>query len=139
VLIPVLGVANCGVATLCAEERFEGFLRVSSSIVKKVKDIFAIKAVGDSMNKANIKNKNIEDGDYVLIDTSDKNIKDRDYVLSTIEGHANIKKFIRDKDNDQIVLISESDKNYPPIIIHEKDDFSYIVEGKVIQVIKIPK
>ncbi|MCX6112634.1 MAG: hypothetical protein NTY22_05030 [Proteobacteria bacterium] len=139
VLIPVLGAANCGAATLCAEERFEGFLRVSSSIVKKVKGIFAIKAVGDSMNKASIKNKNIEDGDYVLVDTSDKNIKDKDYVLSTIEGHANIKKFICDNENEQIVLISESDKNYPPIIIHKTDDYSYLVNGKVVQVVKVPK
>lgn len=139
VLIPILGAANCGVATLCAEEMFEGFLRVSSNIVKKTKGIFAIKAVGDSMNKARIKNKNIESGDYVIIDTSDKNIKDKDYVLSTIEGHANIKRFMRDDKNNQIVLISESDKNYPPIIIHKKDDYSYIVEGKVVQVIKIPK
>jgi len=139
VLIPILGAANCGAATLCAEERFEGFLRVSSSIVKKVKNIFAIKAVGDSMNNARIKNKNIEDGDYVLVDTSDKNIKDKDYVLSTIEDHANIKRFIHDKDNNQIILISESNKNYPPIIIRNTDDYSYLVNGKVIQVIKTPK
>ncbi len=139
--IPILGAANCGQARLCAEERFEGFLRISTRLINKIENIFAIRAEGDSMNKAHIQgeNINIEDGDYVIVDASDRRPNNGDYVLSTIEGHANIKKFLFDKNNNQIVLISESDKNYPPIFIHPDDDYSYIVNGKVIQVIKTPK
>lgn len=137
--IPILGAANCGEATLYAEERFGGFLRISPKIINKTENIFAIRAEGDSMNKAYIQGKSIEDGDYVIVDASDRTPKKGDYVLSTIEGHANIKKFLFDKDNNQIVLISESDKNYPPIFIHPEDNLSYIINGKVIQVIKMPK
>lgn len=45
-----------------------------------------------------------------------------------------LKKFI-EKDN-QIILISESTKDYPPIYIHKNDFAKYMINGKVIQVIK---
>ena len=96
-------------------------------------------AMVDSMNNANIDGNPIEDGDYVLIDAGNKNINNNDYVLSTIEGLANIKKFIFNKINKHIVLISESQKDYPPIIINSEEDYSYIINGKVFQVIKVPK
>ena len=50
---------------------------------------------------------------------------------------ANIKKYVLEKENERILLISESTKNYPPIIIHWDDDF--LINGKVIDVIKKPK
>jgi SOS-response transcriptional repressor LexA len=50
---------------------------------------------------------------------------------------ANIKKYIFDEENNQIVLVSQSSKDIPPIYIHEDD--SFMVNGKVIQVIKKPK
>ena len=50
-----------------------------------------MRAVGSSMNQANIGGKNIEEDDYVLVDHTDKDIQTNDYILSVIDGMANIK------------------------------------------------
>jgi repressor LexA len=83
---------------------------VSSLLLKNKKSVFAIKAVGASMNRANIDGRNIEDGDYVIIDATDKSIRSNDYVLSVIDEMANIKKIIIDQQNRQVCLVSESSK-----------------------------
>lgn len=138
VSIPILGAANCGVALRSAEEEFDGFLKVSSSMVPKKKSLFAVRAVGSSMDKADIDGKNIESGDYVIISADDRQAQSGDYVLSIINGAANIKKFICDKDNKQVILVSESTQDLPPIYIHKKDVPNFFVNGKVIMVIKKP-
>lgn len=136
VTIPVLGSANCGDATIFADERIEGHIKVSTKLVKNKRGIFAIKAVGSSMNKANIDGKNIEENDYVIVDPKDINIRNNDYVLSIIDDVANIKKITFDPDHDQIVLVSESSNTYPPIYLHSSEAGKYLVNGKVVQVIK---
>jgi len=139
--LPILGAVNAGPAQIFAETNIEGFLRISSSLLEppktREKRLFALKVVGPSMNRATIKGKRIEDGDYVVVDADDKNVKSNDIVLSIIDGMANIKKFNLDKHNNQVVLTSESTKDFPPIYIHPNDDF--MINGKVIQVIKKPK
>jgi repressor LexA len=138
--IPIYGSANCGVATLIAEEKLEGILKVSKSLLDYVsKSLFAVKAVGNSLNKANIKGKSIQDGDFVIIDSEKRNPQNNEYVLSIIDGMANIKKFVKDSINRQIILISESSQELAPIYIHENDMNSYMINGKVVQVIKNPK
>lgn len=146
IAIPILGAANCGAATLLADEYTEGFLKISClSLVKKAlarkNEIFALEASGDSMNKAKIGEGklSIEDGDYVIIDKANKSPKDGDYVLSIIDGMANIKKILFDKENNRIVLLSESTRSHPPIIIHPKDLHGYIINGVVLQVVKKPR
>jgi repressor LexA len=140
VSVPILGMANCGPATSIAQERVEGYLQISPSLLlKNKKEIFALRASGSSMNRAKIGGKNIEDGDYVIIDGSDRSAENNNYVLSIIEGMANIKKFIWDKENNQVVLFSESTKDFPPIYINPTDDYSYMINGKVIQIIKKPQ
>lgn len=137
VSVPIVGTANCGVATIYADQYIEGYLRISRKILERVRNIFAIKAVGPSLNKANIGGNSIEEGDYVVIDREDKSPTNGDYVLSVIDEVANIKKYVRDKDNDRIILLSESTEDYPPIYIHPDD--SFVINGKVVQVIKKPK
>ncbi len=137
--VPILGSANCGEATIFAEENLEGYLKISAKLLKKKKGIFAIKAEGSSMNRANIEGKSIEDGDYVIIDSEQKNPKNGDYILSIIDGVANIKRYFEDKKNQQIVLLSESKANFPPIYIHPQEIPEYLLNGKVTQVIKKPK
>jgi len=135
--IPIVGTANCGPATIFANENIEGYLKISKNILKKCKNIFAIRAQGLSMNNASVGGKNIEDGDYLIVDSSNRNPHNGDIVLSIIDDMANIKKYIWDEINNQVVLVSQSTKDIPPIYIHEDD--SFMINGKVIQVIKKPK
>jgi SOS-response transcriptional repressor LexA len=98
--------------------------------------LYAIKADGSSMNRAGIKGKHIEDGDYVIVDKNDTDVKTGDVILAIIDGKATVKKFVDDRVNGQIVLVAESSADYAPIHLHEDDDFA--ISGKVVGVIKRP-
>jgi len=137
--LPILGSANCGPATIYAEQNIEGYLTISGKLLSKKKDIFAIKASGYSMNKANINGDSIEDGDYVIVDPRYRNVRNGDYVLSIIDGVANIKRYFNDIDKNRIILLSESSASFSPIFIHYDDMDSYLINGRIIQVIKKPK
>jgi SOS-response transcriptional repressor LexA len=137
--IPVLGSANCGDPTIFATEHIEGHIKVSRGLLRNRINAFAIKAVGSSMNNANIGGKGIDDGDYVIVDPTDVDIKDNDYVLSIIDDTANIKKIKFDRDHDQIILCSESTYSYPPIYIHCNEASKYLVNGRIVQVMKNSK
>jgi len=136
IIVPVVGAANCGRADIYAEQYIEEHIKVSNSIIRNRRNVFAVKAVGSSMNQANIGGKNIEENDYVLIDHNDKDIQTNDYVLSVIDGMANIKKIIIDHLHSQIALVSESTFNYPTIYLENTEELNYFFNGKVIQVIK---
>lgn len=140
--IPILGLANCGDAIMIAENRIQGMLPISKRLLpskRSLDNLFAVKAVGASMNQADVNGKCVQDGDYVIVDSNDRDAKDGDYVLSIIDGLANIKKFVVDMINEQIVLQSESTGYFPPIHIHREDIDNYLINGKVIAVIKSPK
>lgn len=143
VMLPVLGAASCGKATQVAEEDIKNYIRVSAAFVGHASpSLFAIIAVGDSMNIARVpcrsgETQSISHGDIAIIDSSVKNPNNGDYVLSVIDGLANIKRFYKDK--DKITLVSESSSYHPDVIIHPSDLNSYLVNGKVINVIKNPR
>jgi repressor LexA len=105
-------------------------------LIGNKRNLFAIRAVGASMNQANVDNKNIEDGDFVIIDPSDKDYRSNDYVLTIIDDCANIKRLSINKSAGQIALLSESTYNYPPIIIAEDETARFLINGKAVQVIK---
>jgi len=133
--IPVLGAANCGEAKLFAEENFEGYIKVSRNIKKIGDGMIAVKAFGNSMNNAKTSVGAIKEGDYVIVNTKEQP-RDGDYVLAIIDNCANIKKFLVDRKNKIISLISESTENHPPIFLHENDRF--MINGVVKYVIKKP-
>lgn len=134
--IPIVGAANCGPATIFAEENFQGFLKVSNKLLRKSNPsgLFAIKADGSSMNRAEIDGKTIENGDYMVVDSQDLNANTGDVVLAIIDGKATVKRFIDDRKNGQVVLKADSSFDYEPIFLHPDDEFS--INGKVIGVIK---
>jgi SOS-response transcriptional repressor LexA len=136
VSIPIMGEANCGAATSIADDRVQGFLRLSPSLVPggRLDKLYALKAVGDSMNAANIHGKPVNDGDYVLAERT-VHAQSGDYVVSIFDEVANIKRFIIDGENSRIVLLSESTEHFPPIFVAEEDYGSYLVVGKVLQII----
>lgn len=139
--IPILWSANCGEAVAFAEGITEWYLKVSSRLlwIKRERSLFALKAIWHSMNQTSVwlEKKCIEDWDYVVVDPNIGNLRSWDIVVSIIDTCANIKKFIIDKENHQVVLMSESTLDFPPIYIHEED--GYMVNWKVVQVIKKPK
>ena len=132
--IPIVGSANCGPANIYADQNIEGYLKISKRLVSNKKEVFAIRAEGNSLNKANIAGRNVENGDYVIVDSKNVSPHDGDYVISIIDGMANIKKYRLDKKNSRIVLLSESTQECAPIFIHEADDF--MINGKVVDVVK---
>lgn len=133
--IPVVGAANCGPATVYADQKIEKYLKISSSLLPRNKNrLFAILADGDSMNQADVNGKTIESGDYVLVDGEVKNYANGEIVVAVIDGLATIKEFYRDRSNNRIILKAKSDHEYMPIYISEDDQF--IINGKVVDVIK---
>ncbi|MFA6375864.1 MAG: S24 family peptidase [Candidatus Paceibacterota bacterium] len=141
--LPIIGSANCGEALTFADEKIEGYLKVSPGILganlaKRAKNLYVLRAIGDSMNRADIKGKSIEEGDYVLIDGAAKLPRDGEYVVSVINGLSNIKKYSTDNKNKRIMLVSESTQDIPPIYIHENDINNYVVCGTVIDIFKVP-
>lgn len=142
VAIPIFGSANCGEALEFADEKLQGFLRVSSSMLSRnKKDAYiALSAVGNSMNAAKLRRdnteSNIEDGDYVIVDVSKRSPNNGDYVVSIIDDSANIKRFFRDDENSQVLLVSESKEKVPPICIHKNDFSHYSIVGEVVQVVR---
>ena len=137
--IPVIGTANCGPATIFAEPNYQGFLKVSSKLLgrKSAQGLYAVKGDGQSMNLAEFDGKNLDDGDYAIVDSTIHSPANNDAVLAIIDSKATIKRFIEDKENDQIVLKADSSYDYEPIYLHADDDFQ--INGKVIGVIKRPK
>jgi SOS-response transcriptional repressor LexA len=136
--IPLIGTANCGPANIFAETNFQGFLKISNNLLGKKNStgLFAIKADGTSMNRAEIEGKRIEDGDYVIVDSNQNNPINGQIYLVIVDNKATIKRYIEDKENNQIVLMADSSYDYEPIYLHEDDDFT--VNGRVINVIKRP-
>ena len=140
--LPILGSANCGEAAFFADNHIEGYLKVSKSILgdwlSNIKTLFVLRAVGSSMNRANIGENSIEDGDYVIVNKDQATPQDGDYVVSVIDGVANIKKICVDEKNEQLILISESNQDLSPIFIHRGDLDNYLIAGKVVKVMKQP-
>jgi repressor LexA len=134
--LPIVGAANCGPATVFADERIEGYLKVSAKMLPHRKsDLYVLVADGPSMNKAEVrKGATIEDGDYVVVDSSQKTPKDGDIVVAVIDGMATIKRYREDKAGKRVLLEADSTEKYHPIIVHQGDDFT--ISGKVVEVIK---
>ena len=135
--IPLVGSANCGPAEILAEENIEGYVRIPKNLVPKKSGIFALRAVGKSLNRANIKGKTIDEGDMVLVDFEDHSANDGDYILSIIDGAANLKKYKKDKKTGQVSLVSETTEPWKPIFMLAGDD--WVVNGKIVAVIKNEK
>jgi len=102
VSLPIVGAADCGPATIFAEENITGYLKVSKKIAPRGGKLFVLRAEGDSMNRSQINGKNIEDGDFVVVDSEQRTPEAGHYVISVIDEVANIKKFIPDPQNDVI-------------------------------------
>jgi SOS-response transcriptional repressor LexA len=131
--IPVYGLANCGEALAHAEDNVDGFLQISKALFRDTKpaNLFAVKALGDSMDKGGI-----HDGDYVIFEKYEsRDDVEGKIVVAVINGLATIKKYKKVSD-DIIGLFPHSTNTFhQPIFIHESD--SILIAGVYKKVLPV--
>ncbi len=137
--LPICGSANAGPAVDFAEEKIEGYLAVPSDEIGRVNKsgLFVVKVDGDSLNDAkDLRGGPAETGDYAVIDGNNKSPANGDYVLSIIDGLANLKRFYNDRENNRIILKSESKMETKPIYIQGEHFQDYMINGVILMIIK---
>jgi SOS-response transcriptional repressor LexA len=117
--VPVYGLASCGEALAYAQDNVDGYLQISKSLFRTEDPVrlFAVKALGDSMDK-----EGINDSDYVVFEKRDVNF---DYegkiVVAVINGMATIKRY-RTLNNGIIGLFPNSNNAFhQPIYLDQTD------------------
>jgi SOS-response transcriptional repressor LexA len=119
--VPVYGLASAGDAMAFAEDNIDGYLQISESLLGKSEKarLFAVKTLGDSMDK-----EGIGDGDYVVFEKKDSDYNyDGKIVVAIVNGLATIKHY-RKLGNGVIGLFPSSTNSFhQPIYIHESDSF----------------
>jgi len=132
--VAILGYANAGTPLVSAEEENLGYIKVDPKLVNKKGDLFALIVKGDSMDLAKIEGKNIEDGNYLIVQ-KDTEIKDGDVVVAIIDNSATVKRF--KKGDGMITLYPESTNPLNQPIFLDKDT-DVMFNGKVIKVLENP-
>lgn len=121
--VPLVGTVSCGIP-IFAKENIESYYPVSTTLAREGSKYFLLRAIGESMNKAGIKN-----GDIVLIrqqPTADSGQK----VVALIDDEATIK--VLKFSGDTVILEPKSTKKeYKPIILSR--DFQ--IQGIVVATI----
>jgi len=117
--IPLYGLASCGEALAYAEDNVDGYLQISKSLFREEDPVklFAVKALGDSMDK-----EGIHDGDYVVFEKRDMDFNfEGKIVVAVINGMATIKRYR--KLNNGIIGLFPKSKNpfHQPIYLDESD------------------
>jgi repressor LexA len=123
--IPVIASAGCDAVNVYAQDEFGEYILVDKKMVAVHTNICAVKAVGDSMQDAGIKN-----GDYVIVEVTDA-VDNGDRVVAVIGNMAVIKQYSK---VDGVVYLNPQNKEagYPQIVVQEEDSKIF---GKVVSVI----
>ncbi|MFC1644497.1 LexA family protein [Patescibacteria group bacterium] len=119
--IPLYGLASCGEALAYAQDNVDGYLQISKSLFRRSEPakLFAVKALGDSMDK-----ENINDGDYVVFEKYDnQDVLEGKIVVAVINGMATIKRFKKVSKGVIGLFPKSSNSTHQPIFIHETDTF----------------
>jgi repressor LexA len=127
VQVPLVGSVACGMP-IWAEEMIEEIIPLPKAFVKYTKDVFMLKAQGDSMNLAGI-----DDGDYIIFHKQNV-AEEGDKVVVLIGSEATVKKYRVDKEHKRVVFQPMSDNPTHAPIIPELGTF--MIQGKVIGVVK---
>lgn len=129
ITIPIVGEAPAG-PLIVAEENREGWIHLSSDRVKSGDHVFLLRVRGDSMNRASVHGKKIENGDLVLI-RQQPDASDGAIVVALIDGQATIKR-VRHGSDYVVLSPDSSNKNHRPFVV--TDDLQ--IQGVVIDVLK---
>ncbi len=122
--IPIIGRVAAG-SPILAEENIEGSVVIDPSFLKKTENCFALKVKGDSMIEAGI----FED-DLVII-VPQTNAANGDIVVARINDEITVKVY---EYKNQVIKLIPQNKNYSPIIIENKNEFSIV--GKVTGIVR---
>ena len=125
VQIPVIASAGCDAMDVYAQDEFGEFIAVDKKLIGPHTEVAAVKAVGDSMQDAGIRN-----GDYVIVEVTEQ-AEDGDRVVAIIGNMAVIKRY---KKVDAVVYLhpENSSGEYHPIIVAQEDSKIF---GKVLSII----
>lgn len=118
--VPLYGLASCGEALAFAQDNVSGFLQISPNLfrTKDPAELFAIQAIGDSMNK-----EGIDDLSYIIFEKYNGQDLDKKIVVAIINGMATIKKYEK-KSKDLVMLVpSSTNDRHKPIYISNHDNF----------------
>ncbi len=119
--IPLYGLASCGEALAYAENNnVDGYLQISESLFRKSDParLFAVKALGDSMDK-----EEINDGDYVVFEKCDSSYNfDGKIVVAVINGMATIKRYKKLKHGIIGLFPHSTNRLHQPIYLDESDN-----------------
>lgn len=121
--IPIVGTVSCGTPIL-AEENIEGVIPVSTAMARPGSKYFILRAFGDSMDLAGIK-----DGDLVLV-RQQPTAHNGDNIVALIDDDATIKEF-NYAGNAVVLKPRSSNQMHKPIILTE----NFQVQGVVTNVI----
>jgi len=125
IAVPVIASAGCDAMEVYAQDEFGEFIAVDRKLIGRATSVAAIKAVGDSMEDAGIKN-----GDFVIVEVTDR-VQDNDRVVAIIGNMAVIKRYTHS--GDYVVLQPENKAaGYHPIVVKEEDSKIF---GKVLSII----
>lgn len=131
--IPMYGLASCGEALAYAEGNVDGYLQISKSLFRRESpaQLFAVKALGDSMDK-----EGIGDGDYAVFEKKELDFDfDGKIVVAVINGMATIKRY-RKLNHGIIGLFPNStNKIHQPIYLDESD--SILIAGVFKKVLPV--
>ena len=117
--IPMYGLASCGEALAYADGNVDGYLQISKSLFRKEEpaQLFAVKALGDSMNK-----EEINDGDYAVFEKCDLDCDfEGEIVVAVINGMATIKRYKKLKHGIVGLFPNSTNKVHQPIYLDESD------------------
>lgn len=117
--IPLYGLASCGEALAYADDSADDFLQISKSLFHRVEPdkLFAVKALGDSMNKDGI-----SDGDYVIFEKveCDGDFENK-IVVAVINGMATIKRYKKVGSGVIGLFPHSTNETHHPIYLSEAD------------------
>ncbi|MBP9851727.1 MAG: repressor LexA [Candidatus Pacebacteria bacterium] len=109
VKVPLVGSVPCG-SPMLAEENITAYISVSTALAKPGSKYFLLRAVGDSMNLADI-----NDGDILLV-RQQSMAENNQRVVALIDDEATVK--ILERKNEYVILRPKSsNKEHKPIVL----------------------
>jgi SOS-response transcriptional repressor LexA len=122
--MPMYGLASCGEALAYADGNVDGYLQISRSLFRQENPakLFAVKALGDSMNK-----EGIGDNDYVVFEKTENGDYEGKIVVAVINGMATIKRYKKLPHGIIGLFPQSTNKIHQPIYLDESD--SILIAG----------